>query len=172
MTDARADVFVIILIAVEAKAGSGSGSGPHLLLMRLPLGLLLLLAQFPSHFRLVFFHCLLRNYVKHTKTEVPTKGISGVSGVFWGFWVWGKNTQTVRVIPLDFRKGYWPHRAGKKKSAQDRMMMEGGKRSTASTKEMNCSVATHQVIPSISSPTPLFLIAFSHRRSCCSLNGP
>jgi len=85
MTDARADVFVIILIAVEAKAGSGSGSGPHLLLMRLPLGLLLLLAQFPSHFRLVFFHCLLRNYVKHTKTEVPTKGISGVSGVFWGF---------------------------------------------------------------------------------------
>lgn len=79
----------------------------------------------------------LRNYVKHTKTEVTTKGFRGFGVSVFG--ASGKNTQTVRVIPLDFRKGYWPHRA--KKWPGSKPALEGGKPATASTKEMNCSVA-------------------------------
>lgn len=101
----------------------------HLLLMRLSLGLLLLLlAQFPSHFRLVFFFCLVKLRKTYKNRSFQQRAFRG----FRGSWAVEmrkgqekkkkKKTQTVRVIPLDFRKGYWPHRAEKMLKIE---MMEG-----------------------------------------------
>lgn len=141
------------------------------LLMPLPLLLLLLLlllAQFPSHFRLFFFLCpakLRKTYKNRSYSEQQQSG-------FWDFEEGqSKSTQTVRVIPLDFRKGYWPHKG---KNAQHRRRCGGGqKQATASTKEMNCSedpprlrLRLRPTSPSTSTRSSVF----SHRLTQWSIN--